>query len=255
MYIDLPAMTNQQAQDILNQTVAAYDKVAGDFATTRVFAWPEAEVFVPYLESLKQSRGESSQPLVIADIGCANGRMVPWVKKQGAEYVGVEPSAQLLQVAKKTYPQEKFHVGSVLQLPLADQSVDVCLLNASLHHLPTLLLEQATKELRRVLKTGGLVLMVNWNLWQLRFFKLHFKTWLDKLLGRTDLGWKDVWVEYASPDKKTRANRFYHGFTLTELKHLAAVHHFSVLRQHYIYKTSRVHWWNGRNILSVWKKE
>lgn len=239
-------MTKQQAQNILNQTIDAYDQVAGDFATTRVFAWPEAEVFVPYVESLKS--------LVIADIGCANGRMVPWVKKHGGSFVGVEPSAQLLAVAQKNYPQEVFHLGSVLKLPLADQSVDVCLLNATLHHLPTPVLSQAAQELRRVLKPGGLVLMVNWNLWQPRFFKLHFKTWLDKLLGRTDLGWKDVWVEYASPDKKTTANRFYHGLTLNELDHLAASHHFSVLRQHYIYKTDRAHSWNGRNILSVWQK-
>ncbi|MEK7539681.1 MAG: class I SAM-dependent methyltransferase [Patescibacteria group bacterium] len=244
-------MTNQQAQDILNQTVAAYDKVAGDFATTRVFAWPEAEVFVPYIQSLQQSSG---QPLVIADIGCANGRMVPWVKKQGGTYVGVEPSAQLLKVAAKNYPPEIFKLGSMLKLPMADQSVDVCLLNASLHHLPTPLLSQATQELRRVLRPHGYVLMVNWNLWQPRFFKLHLRTWLGKLLGRSDLGWKDVWVEYSSPDKKTRADRFYHGFTLHELNQLAAAHKFSIQQQHYVYKTNRAHSWNGRNILSVWQK-
>lgn len=255
MYIDLHHMTKQQAQDILNQTVAAYDQVAGDFATTRVFAWPEAAVFVPYMESLKRSRGESSQPLVVADVGCANGRMLAWVKKQGASYVGIEPSAQLLKVAEKNYPHETFKLGSMLKLPLADQSVDVCLLNASLHHLPTPLLSQATQELRRVLKPGGLVLMVNWNLWQPRFITLHLRTWWDKLLRQSDLGWKDVWVEYSSPDKKTRADRFYHGFTLNQLNHLAASHQFSVLRQHYIYKTDRAHSWNGRNILSVWKKE
>lgn len=247
-------MTQQQAQAILNQTIAAYDQVAGDFATTRVFAWPEAAVFVPYLDSLKQSRSESSQSLVIADIGCANGRMVPWVKNLSAQYIGVEPSKELLNIAKKNYPTETFCVGTILQLPLPDQSVDVCLLNASLHHIPEPLLAQALGELRRVLKPHGYVLMVNWNLWQPRFALLHFKTWLDKLLRRTDLGWKDVWVEYASPDKKTRANRFYHGFTLTDLKHLAATHHFSVLRQHYIYKSMRTHAWNGRNILSIWQK-
>lgn len=248
-------MTNQQAQDILNQTVAAYDTVAGDFATTRVFVWPEAEVFVPYINSLKQSRGDVSQPLVIADIGCANGRMVPWVKKVGGQYVGVEPASQLLGLAQKNYPHETFQLGSILNLPLKDQSVDVCLLNASLHHIPGPLMNQAIQELRRVLKPGGLVCMVNWNLWQPRFFKLHFKTWVDKLLGRTNLGWKDVWVEYASPDKKTRANRFYHTFTLRELVELASVHRFSTLKQHYIYKTGRARFWNGRNILSVWQKK
>lgn len=248
-------MTKQQAQDILNQTLAAYDQVAGDFATTRVFAWPEAEVFVPYLESLKQSRGETSQPLVVADVGCANGRMVPWVKKQGASYAGIEPSAQLLGVAEKNYPQETFKLGSMLKLPLADQSIDVCLLNASLHHIPEPLLAQALGELRRVLRPDGYVLMVNWNLWQPRFFKLHFKTWWGKLLRRTDLGWKDAWVEYSSPDKKTRANRFYHGFTQRELRKLAAQHGFQMKLQGYVYKSDFVSVFNGRNILSIWEKQ
>lgn len=240
-------MTTEEALKILQTTTDSYNTVAQDFATTRMFAWPEAELFLPYLK-------KSGHRLVLADIGCGNGRMVSWVKKVGAEYIGIDPSKKLLGIAQSAFPQDRFSLGHLLDLPLETASVDVCLLNASLHHLPTPLIAQALGELRRVLKPHGYVLMVNWNVWQTRFAGPHLKEWIKQLRGSSHLGWKDVWVEYASPDKKTRVNRFYHGFTLGELHQLANLHHFSILRQQYIYKTERAHLWNGRNILSVWQK-
>lgn len=240
-------MTKEQAQEILQTTTESYNQVAQDFASTRVFAWPEAKLFEPFLEKL-------AKPIVVADIGCANGRMVAWVEKIGGTYVGIEPAEKLLTIAQNQFPQHRFLSGDLLNLPLESASVDVVLLNATLHHVPKPLLAQALEELRSVLKPGGLVLIVNWNLWQPRFVRAHLAEWVRQLTQRSLLGWQDIWVEYSSPDKKTRVNRFYHGFTLHELDHLAKTHGFSVESQYYTYKTVRTHSLHGRNILSVWKK-
>lgn len=240
-------MTKEQALNILQQTTASYNTVAQDFATTRVFAWPEAELFLPYLKS-------DGRRLVVADIGCGNGRMVSWVKKLDADYIGVDSSEKLLAIAQQHFPQDKFSLGDLLHLPLADASVDIVLLNASLHHIPKPLLAQALGELRRVLKPHGYALMVNWSLWQTRFIYAHFLEWGQQLAGRSPLCWQDFWVSYSSPDKKTRVNRFYHGFTRRELSKLAAAHGFQVRLQGYVYKSDFVSVFNGRNLLSVWKK-
>lgn len=241
-------MTKNKALQILQKTTDSYNTVAEDFATTRVFAWPEAELFLPYLKS-------EGQRLVVADIGCGNGRMADWVKKLGAEYIGVDSSEKLLAIAHAHFPQDRFSLGDLLHLPLADASVDVCLLNASLHHIPAPLLAQALEELHRVLKPVGRALMVNWNLWQGRFVYAHFLEWGQQLAGRSPLCWQDFWVSYSSPDKKTRVNRFYHGFTKRELRKLAAQHGFQVKLQGYVYKSDLVRILNGRNILSVWQKQ
>lgn len=240
-------MTKEYALEILQKTTNSYNIVAQDFATTRVFTWPEAELFLPYLKS-------DGRHLVVADVGCGNGRMVEWIKKLGAEYVGVDSSDGLLKIARTHFPQDRFLLADLTALPLESNSLDVCLLNASLHHLPTPLLSQALAELERVLKPGGLICMVNWNLWQTRFVRPHIVEWFRQLTWRSQLGWQDFWVSYSSPDKKTKVNRFYHGFTNRELTKLAAQHHFQVLLQGYVYKNEFVSIFNGRNLLSIWQK-
>lgn len=244
-------MKPQQAQHISQHTIQAYNQVALDFANTRVLAWPEAQIFEPYIQKLK---GQFPDGITIADIGCANGRMVPWVDKMKVSYIGVEPADSLLSQAKKDFPNHEFRLGALPELPLAEKSVEVCLLNATLHHLPQTVLAPSLADIKRTLKPGGLVLMVNWNLWQPRFWMEHVSFVLGKSFRQIDLGWKDIFIPYESPDKSTYVERFYHGFTLRELKKLADSADFKVLQQNYIYKTDRAHWWSGRNILSIWQK-
>lgn len=237
-------MTPEQAHSILNTTIQSYETVAEEFGVTRVFPWPESQFFEAYLKP----------GMRVADIGSANGRMVGWVTQHQGCYVGIEPARSLLQSAQTTYPKEQFLLGALPSLPLEDQSVDMCLLNGTLHHLPSPLHAQALEEIHRVLTLNGFVCMVNWNLWQPRFFMDHLKEWGKQCMRKSNLDWKDIWIPFRSPDKTKRVQRFYHGFTQHELQLLAQENHFSILQQAYAYKNSTAGLFTGRNLVSVWQK-
>jgi ubiquinone/menaquinone biosynthesis C-methylase UbiE len=80
-------------------------------------------------------------------------------------YIGQDQSEGLLSLAKKQFPNGQFVVSSMTHIPLSDKSVDTVYSIAAFHHLPdTESREACLREIARVLKPGGTLVMSNWNL-------------------------------------------------------------------------------------------
>lgn len=98
----------------------------------------------------------------VVDVGCGSGALVRWLRGQGADVVGVECGEIMLRAAHEADPD---HPGSYLEgvgqdLPLPDASADVVVFSYSLHHVPQDALFAALSEARRVLRTGGILYVV-----------------------------------------------------------------------------------------------
>jgi ubiquinone/menaquinone biosynthesis C-methylase UbiE len=95
----------------------------------------------------------------VLDYGCGNGENSLPLVTRGARVIGVDVSNDLLTLAKQRLrlhglaERATFLAGSAHDLPLPDNSVDVVLGIAILHHLDMRL---AAREVHRVLKPGGL---------------------------------------------------------------------------------------------------
>lgn len=93
----------------------------------------------------------------VLDIGCGSGMNSLLLARRGADVVGVDISASLIQVARQRLAANgttgaAFVVGSAHDLPLPDASVDVVFGIAILHHLD---LDLVSREVARVLHRGG----------------------------------------------------------------------------------------------------
>lgn len=94
----------------------------------------------------------------VLDYGCGAGENTVLAASRGAKVIGVDISPELIGLAEKRLEAHnlaenaEFRVGSAHELPLDDESVDVVLGIAILHHLD---LKLASKEVFRVLKKGG----------------------------------------------------------------------------------------------------
>ncbi len=91
---------------------------------------------------------------IIVDVGAGQGRSSTEIDGYGA-YIGVEPSSFLVERAIELYAASRryFVRGSAYRLPLVDGAADGVIAVNVLFHLARL--EDAVKEIARVLKPGG----------------------------------------------------------------------------------------------------
>ena len=97
---------------------------------------------------------------VVADVGCGNGMYLAGLarRRPAGHLIGVDLSPGMLQAARRRAQEAAgaapaLLVGDASALPLRDESVDLVLAMHMLYHVPEP--ELAVRELRRVTRTGG----------------------------------------------------------------------------------------------------
>ena len=104
----------------------------------------------------------------VLDVGCGSGRLTLAAQQwagENAEAIGIDPSPEMVEVArqnaKRAGSKAKFKLGLAERLPFPDSIFDVVLNRLMLHHLPEDLKQRGLAEMRRVLKRGGICLVVD----------------------------------------------------------------------------------------------
>ncbi|MFA6410591.1 MAG: class I SAM-dependent methyltransferase [Candidatus Buchananbacteria bacterium] len=206
-------MKPETIEKILKQTQDSYDNIADDFDQTRSYLWPGLLDFKKFVKP-----GDK-----ILDLGCGNGKLRLLFKDVKIDYSGLDKAQKLLDIAQNksefALASQQFFKGDAYNLPFADNTFDTVFFIAVLHHLPSKELRlKSLQEINRVLKPGGTLIMTNWNRYQAKGLQLKYiikYTWL-KLIGQSELDFKDIYL----PWMKGKDYRYYHAFTLGELKKL-----------------------------------
>ncbi|WP_329620640.1 methyltransferase domain-containing protein [Streptomyces sp. NBC_01255] len=94
----------------------------------------------------------------VVDVGCGAGRAVRELSERGVRAVGVDPSEQMIAVARGRWPEEDFRIAGAYELPLTDGSVDGYRADKVFHELAEP--ERALAEARRVLTPGGRIVLI-----------------------------------------------------------------------------------------------
>ncbi|MCD6558751.1 MAG: class I SAM-dependent methyltransferase [Palaeococcus sp.] len=95
------------------------------------------------------------------DLGCGTGNYTVELYKRGFDVVGVDLSEKMLEVARKKLPDVNFVGASAYDLPFGDESFDLVLSVTMFEFLEEP--EKAIKEIHRVLKSGGEVIIGTMN--------------------------------------------------------------------------------------------
>ena len=233
-------MKRDIAQKIITHNKQLYDQIAEDFSLTRGYIWPEFEYFKGYLKKNQD----------VLDLGCGNGRLLELLKDYQPNYLGIDNSKSLITKAKQKWPDNKFQVGDAMDLSSIKQKFDLVFLISTLHHIPSQVLrEKVLFNVKEVLKPGGILLMINWNLWQKRYIKYIIKYALLKLtetskeiipgVNPRDLDLQDVFIPWQKKHK-----RYLHALTEHNVSSLLKIEGFEVIKN-----VS-----NKRNIITVARK-
>lgn len=116
----------------------------------------------------------------VLDVGCGSGTLVLMIKTKhpNSYVVGVDPDKKILNIASKKLAKNNVRVNLVQafaeKLPFDDLSLDVVVSALTFHHLPTEIKKQALREIYRVLKSNGRLLLADigkpYNLlWKLKY--------------------------------------------------------------------------------------
>jgi ubiquinone/menaquinone biosynthesis C-methylase UbiE len=89
------------------------------------------------------------------DVGCGSGRWTRWLAEHGAEPVGIDPTAPMLETARRLSPDLTFHRMSATTIDLPDASFDLVMAVTVIQHLRPAEQDRAAVAMCRVLRPGG----------------------------------------------------------------------------------------------------
>ncbi|ELY57003.1 class I SAM-dependent methyltransferase [Natronolimnohabitans innermongolicus] len=90
----------------------------------------------------------------ILDLGCGTGHLTQQIAERGADVVGVDRSAAMLERARATYPEREFVRADARTLALVD-SFDAVFSNAALHWIRDRDQDAALESIADALEPGG----------------------------------------------------------------------------------------------------
>ncbi len=260
-------MNQKQAIKIIEITKSTYELIGSEFSNTRNRIWPEMKMLVKkYVKSNDN----------VLDIGCGNGRLIEILSQ--VNYLGIDGSKSLIDEARKKMEIVNLSINKqglklkinfknldILELNKLDgKNFDVVFMFASFNHIPSEELRlKVLNDIKSLLKPNGLLVMTNWNMWQIgvkkNIWNYKIKSWKSKVgsqkleVKSQKLDFKDVMTVWRNGAGNKQGALYYRAFTKRELKRLFKKSGFKMLENYYSLDNKKVYWGKGKNIVSAVK--
>ncbi|MEI6499213.1 MAG: class I SAM-dependent methyltransferase [bacterium] len=209
-------MKPEFAQKLINKTIADYNKIAPLWSSKRSHLPSDIIELKKYIQTDDR----------ILDLGCANGYLIELFENI-SNYIGVDVSDELINIAKTKYPEGNFIHIEPNQIPFPDASFDKVFCLSTIHHIPGE--EERLKfmaEINRVLKPNGLLILTAWDTNSEMF------AWWQKnkasFAEYDEMDTSDILYPFKNGDGEAEINRYLHCFTSDELQGLLQNSSFEV---------------------------
>ncbi len=209
-------MKSEQAEKILSLVKRNYQEIAASFDATR-----KKEIWPKVRESAAAVKDGDS----VLDAGCGNGRLLEALSGKDINYLGLDNSVALIATARYNYPTREFREADILDLKdIPEKDFDHIFCLAVWQHIPGEELRvKFLKNLAAKLKPSGRLIVSVWNLGRLpKYWKMILKNYWRKFTQRHELEARDLIFPWKNSSGQAVSERYYHAFTLSEVKRLSA---------------------------------
>ena len=149
--------TEPKISPVKEEVKAVYDQIAKEYDERIPGAGPADDLFTESELAFLLSKIQPGQKVL--DIGCGTGRFTVPLAELGADTCAVDISAGMLDVLSEKLAERglsaDLRLGDMCQLPFPDATFDVVTSFLALMHIPLSDRPQVWREVRRVLKPGG----------------------------------------------------------------------------------------------------
>ena len=140
----------------IQDTQAGYDAVAREYAERFKDEMDDKPFDRDCLDRLAREVRDLGP---ICDLGCGPGQIARYLHRKGVKTLGVDLSPKMVAEAHRLNPEIHFHQGDMLSLPDEDNSWGGIAAFYCIIHIPREQIVEALREMKRVLKPNGLLLV------------------------------------------------------------------------------------------------
>lgn len=115
-----------------------------------------------FLDEIEAFSANFKNGSTILDLGCGSGYITNFLKNRGLNAIGIDFSAEMINIAKEKFPDIDFKQYDFLNIDnyFEDNSVDGIIAIYSLYFIPRIKFNSFLQSLSKVLKKGGKFLFV-----------------------------------------------------------------------------------------------
>lgn len=138
-----------------NSWADSYDEdVKVDMGALKIY-----ENYNKVLNKVYEKSTITGENISVLDIGVGTGNLAKKFLENNYRVVGIDQSREMLRVAKHKYPNLKVRLGEFLKIPFNDKVFDIIVSTYAFHHLNSEEKSLAIKEMIRVLKDNGKIVI------------------------------------------------------------------------------------------------
>jgi len=148
----------------------------------RIWNWESPAGKLRWARRVKMLSGHLLPGMSVLEVGCGTGYFTRELARFGADMVAIDVSPELLEIAKAncSAPNVRYEIQNAYELSYSDALFDSVVGSSVLHHLE---IEEAVREIYRVLKPGGTIYFTEPNMLNPQIAIQKNVPWVKRKLG------------------------------------------------------------------------
>lgn len=131
------------------------------------FSGKDLDFFTSLKANYINDVARSELPLItrpkLLDVGCGHGYIHQELSQMGFDVVGIEIASEVVDIARKANPDISYFCFDGNSIPFDDDTFDIVTAMCVMHHVPPKQWPKFLLEIRRVLRPGGVIMIIEHN--------------------------------------------------------------------------------------------